>query len=76
MSRHVFAVVLLAVLGAVLLVLMRPREVHAQPGRCSIPKSAGTYRGGVGLSLVFEGAGGTLTLYDGQCNSEGTITRN
>jgi len=77
MSRYVVTIVLLALLGAVLLVLTMPRVAHAQPERsCSIPKSAGSYRGGIGLSLVFESAGGTLTLYDGKCNQQGTITRN
>ena len=58
MSRHVFAVVLLAVFGAVLLTfIIRPRVAHAQQpfkpawnpaGDCSIPKSAGDYLGGYG----------------------------
>jgi len=76
MSRHVFAVVLLAVLGAVLLVLMRPRVAHAQPGSCSIPKSAGSYRGGLAELLVFESASGTLSIYISDCSLVRTVTRN
>lgn len=78
MWRHVFAVVLLALLGAVLLVLMRPRIAYAQlkPRSCSIPKSAGQLRGTPGEAMLFEGASGTLSIYNQNCQLWLTVTRN
>ncbi len=61
MTRHVFAVVLLAIVAAASLAfIVRPRVAHAQVGKCSIPRSAGTYRGGYS-PLVFEREDGILT---------------
>ncbi len=79
MSRHVFTVVLLAILGAVSLAfIMRPKVAHAQGSSCAIPKSAGTYRGGVsaGVIMIFENANGTLSLYTDECKLYRTLTRN
>ncbi len=73
-SKRVLALVLLAVLGAVSVFVTRPRAVQAQVGTCSVPKSAGTYRGGSGAILTFEAANGTISVYD-VCNLKVTVTR-
>ena len=75
MSKRVLVLVLLAVLGAVSAFVLRPRAAQAEEGACSVPKSAGTYRGGGDKVLVFEDKTGTLTLYNASCLPVRTITR-
>jgi hypothetical protein len=78
MSTRFYAAVLLVVVGAALLFLVGPRISDAQSRSCSVPKSAGVYRGTTGTgNFVFEGRESTLSEYGARtCKLIWTVTRN